>query len=231
MKLARISFLATLTLVTLLIATKVNGQTHSFEQILSRADSVFRTQVTQDLVKYFHRDSTLVKYEFRRPHWRKFLNRHDEIRKGGKTKGKFESVLIFYNFHYKEPIINADLHKGWLTYTLFIKFDSNFKLASEEEDLSFIPKYLKEKRLCDFISMDSAIAIGKKANIKSGIEPVITTLDYDNSDLKRYCWWVTSPLTREKHGNHIHGEADTVTIDAVTGEVLSHNVTTYGAMH
>jgi len=220
-----------ISLLAILYGTSTLGQSYSFEQILSKADSTVRTHVDQDLLKYFHRDSVVIKYDFRRPHWRKYLNRQGEIRRGEKTKGKFESVLILYGFYYKEPIINAGLHKGSLAYTLFIAFDSNFKLTSQIEDLSFVPKYLKEKRPCDFISMESAIAIGKKANIKNGIEPLTATLDYDNGDLKRYCWWITSPLTKEKHGDHIHGEADTVTIDAVTGEVISHNTTTYGAMH
>ena len=143
-------------------------------------------------------------------------------------------------------MINAGFHKGHLSFSIDILFDSrlnarfrqgnpiDFDFDSPGQmlvDLSFIPAYVKENRPCDFISLDRAIEIAKQANIKNGIEQRIATLDYDNGDLKRYCWWVTSPLTRENHGNHIHGEADTVTIDAVTGEVVSHETTTYGVMH
>jgi hypothetical protein len=246
MKRIRFSFSATLTLVILLTATKGSAQTYTYEQILSKADSTVRTQVNQDLLKYFHRDSVVIKYDFRRPHWRKYLNRQGEIRKGEKTKGHFQYALIYYNFYFKEPVINADLHKGYLTFSIDILFDSrlnprfcqgdpsdfNFDSPGQTHvDLSFIPAYVKENRTCDFIPMQRAIEIGKQANIKNGIEPITATLDYDGGDLKRYCWWINSPLTREKHDDHIHGEADTVTIDAVTGKVISHNTTTYGAMH
>jgi hypothetical protein len=90
---------------------------------------------------------------------------------------------------------------------------------------------VKENKPCNFISKDRAIEIAKQANIKNGIEPLQSTLDYDNGGFKRYCWRVISPLTREKHEDHIHGEADTVTIDAVTGEVIKHDTTTYGLTH
>lgn len=108
-------------------------------------------------------------------------------------------------------------------------FDSNLKLV-DQPDFSFIPKYVKEQRPCDFITMDRAVDIARADKIKDSIEPLTATLDYDGT-LKKYCWWVSAVLTREPHGDHIHGDADTVTIDATTGEILSHGTTYYGPLH
>lgn len=242
----RLSLSTILTFVLLLIGIEGIGQTYDYQQIVNKADSMVRTQVTQDLLRYFHRDSTVIKYYFRRPHWRKYLNRHGEIKKAEKTQGAFQYAIIYYYFHFKEPMINADFHNGFLTFSIDILFDPqlnarfckgdysdfNFDFPGQTQvDLSFIPEYVKENRPCDSISMDSAIEIAKQANIKNEMEQLTATLDYDNGDLKRYCWWVTSPLTKENHNDHIHGEADTVTIDAVTGKVVRHGTTTYGAMH
>ena len=235
-------FFATVVLA-ILVVVESPGQTYNYDQIIDRGDSLVKANVPSHLLKYFNRDSVAIKYEFRRAHWRKYLNRNDEVKNGEKTKGHFQRALIFYFFNFKEPIINADLHKGYLTFSIDISFDAHLRPHFQNDfsfdslkqdtqvDLSFIPKYLKEARPCDFIAMDRAIEIGEQANIKNGIEPLTATLDYDGGTLKRYCWWVTSPLTREKHNDHIHGTADTVTIDAVTGEVLSHELTSFGAMH
>jgi hypothetical protein len=206
------------------------GQSYSYEKIITKADSIVKNHISKDLLKYFHRDSVLINYDFRKSCWRKYLNRHGQVKRGEQTKGRFERALIFYHFKYAEPMINGALNKGFLPGSIDIIFDANLN-SLDRIELSFIPKYVRENRPCDFISMDKAITLGEKANIRKGIEPITATLNWDNGEFKRYCWWITSPLTKEQHDDHIHGEADTVTIDAVTGEILSHTTTTYGTMH
>jgi hypothetical protein len=233
----------TTVVLAILTGTDARGQTYSYDQILSRADSLLRTVVKSHLLKHFHRDSATINYYYRLPNKRKYLDRADQIGKGERTKGHFQRALIFYHFTFREPMVNAVLHKGYLYYSIDISFDSQLRPSflddfpsdpperNAQVDMSFIPKYVDEGRPCDFITMETALEIGKKANIETGFEPPSATLDYDNGSFKRYCWWITSPLTKEYHDNHIHGTADTVTIDAVTGDVLTHESTTYGALH
>lgn len=215
----------TLGLIFLLIMLcgRVNGQSYSYEQILSKADSIFRANVDERLLKYFHRDSTSLS------------NRQDKIVSGQTTKGTFEHVLVFYNFSYKESIVNASFHKGYLVYSILIELDSGLGLANnldaEFDNFAFIPQYVKDQRPCDFISMDKALEIAKDDGIKNGIEPPSAELDYSSGDVKGYFWFVNSPLTKETHDGRLHGEADTVIIDAVSGKILRHELTNYGSLH
>jgi hypothetical protein len=182
-----------------------------------------------NLLKYFSRDSGDVKYEFKRNNWRRYKTRYASIGKGEITKGSFKRAHMFYGFHYKEPLINDPLVPGFLPGHIFLVFDSNLN-QTEELDLSFIPKYVREQRPCDFITMEKAIELSVLDKIKDGLEPLTATLSY-NGNLKNYCWWVTSVIKKEQYENSTRGEADTVTIDAVTGKILSHEITSFGPIH
>lgn len=218
-----------LSLVTILTSTQVFGQTYSYEKIVGTADSIVKANLDQKLLTYFSRDSGDIKYEFKRNKWRKYKTRYATISKGEITKGTFNRTHMFYGFHYKEPLINDPLVAGFLPGGIFLVLDPNLN-QREQIDLSFIPEYVREQRPCDFIKMDRAIELSKLDKIKDGLEPLTVTLSY-NGNLKNYCWSVTSVLKKEPYRNSTRGEEDTVTIDAVTGQILSHEVTYFGPIH
>jgi hypothetical protein len=216
-------------LVIILTSTQAFSQTYSYEQIVGTADSIVKANLDPKLLKYFSRDSGDIKYEFKRNKWRKYKTRYARINKGEITKGNFNRTHMFYGFHYKEPLINDPLVPGFLPGDIFLVFDSKLN-QTEQVDLSFIPKYVREQRPCDFITMDKAIELSKLDKIQNGLEPLTATLSY-NGNLKNYCWCVTSVLKKEPYRNSTRGEADTVTIDALTGQILSHEMTYFGPMH
>ena len=216
-------------LVVILTSVKASGQTYSYEKIIGVADSIVKANLDPKLLKYFSRDSGDIEYQFTRVNWRKYKTRYSKIGKGEITKGAFERTYMFYGFRYKEPIINDPLVPGYLPGDIFLVFDSDLN-QTQQLDLSFIPKYVREQRPCDFITMDKAIILSIADKIKSSLEPLSATLTY-NGNFKRYCWSVVSVLTREPYRNWTRGEADTVIIDAVSGEILSHESTYYGPMH
>lgn len=213
----------------ILLSTSSFAQQHDYETIIGKADSIVKGSVPLQVMKYFSRDSTEIKYEFRTPRWQKYKTRHDKLTKGQTTKGEFKRTFLYYHFRYKESMINDPLVRGYLPGGISLVFDSKLN-QTEEIDVSFIPKYVIEERPCDFITMDKAIALAVVDKIKNGLRSLDATLSY-NSTMKNYCWWVSAALTEEKDGNSTRGEADTVTIDAVTGKILSHEITYYGPLH
>jgi hypothetical protein len=206
------------------------GQSYGYEKIIETADSIAKTNIEPHLLKYFRRDSSSIKYEFKNERWKKWKTRYGQVKKNEKTKGAFQRTSIYFSFSKNEPIMRDSYWRtGYLSWTFYIIFDNQLKLV-EPLDFSFIPIYLKEQRPCDFISKDKALSISKESEIKEGIEPIVATLDFDNG-LGKYCWSIVSVLTKEIHGNHFHGEADTVIVDAVTERVLFHGTTSVGAVH
>lgn len=214
-------------LVVIFSSTQAFGQSYSYEKIVGTADSIVKANLDPKLLRYFSRDSGDIKYEFKLDNRRK--TRYSTIGKGETTRGHFKRTHLFYGFRYKEPKINDSLTPGFLSGDIYLVFDANLH-QTEEVDLSFIPRYVREQRPCDFITMESAVELAKLDQIKNGLEPLTATLSY-NGNLKNYSWRVISLLKKEHYRNSIRVEADTVTIDAVTGKIISHEITYFGPMH
>lgn len=77
--------------------------------------------------------------------------------------------------------------------------------------------------------MEEALEIGVREKVKKGIEPMMAELGYSGG-LKKYVWTVGAFLTRVGDGSNAHGEADTLMIDALTSEIISHEITYCGPL-
>lgn len=209
----------------------LQGQSYDTEMIIDKADSILRNSVSEHVYQYFKFDSGsyyIYSGFFRNSKfckdYRGTLNSWGVKRliKNKKTKGNFNSVDV--RFHYQNPDIKE------VSGLTFIKFDNQLKLI-ESLYLDFLPDFVLENRPCDFISKETALKIANDSLNAKGLYELKAYLDYD-FQRKRYTYEITNTLTEEKdfRGNNT-GNVEVIIIDAITKEILYHDISWYGPIY
>lgn len=209
----------------------LKGQSYDTRMIISKADSILRHTVNDSIYQYFKFDSgSYYDYSgfFRKCDFNKnyvgFLNGWGvkRLTQTKRTKGKFRNTDV--RFHFEHPKIKE------IRGMTFVKFDENLNLV-EPLYLDFIPDFIKENRDCDFISNDTALKIAKDSLKQKGLYGIKPYLSYD-FHRKRYTYEIDNALTEVKdaYGNNT-GNMEVLIIDAITKEILYHDINWYGPIY
>ena len=214
----------TFILLTFGITTSVSGQKYLTADIRAKADSILRTHIcdTVFLNHCFYDTDTYYEYNniFGKSHW-------ETLNKFKKTKGKFVKVEVRWNLIIPYPTCIAfDTIKGKTSFVL-----DNILRPTQTPYLDFVPDFYWTKDSCQLINMDEALKIAKRQNLKTGIDTIKANIKYD-SKTKTFSWEVSQTLWTKKDGyKNDYGEIEIVTINALTGEIKSHQTHTFSTVY
>jgi hypothetical protein len=191
-----------------------NAQKIETNRIVKVSDSILLANTNEKLFGYFQISiGSYYTYQNKNKlNTGKFLTKK-------KLKQHVREIWVLYTFVY--PDIEGVRGGSW------IKLDNELKLI-EPVKLDYIPKFIWENRPCDFISKQKALKQGISYFRNDGIEIKEPYLEYDEK-LRIYVYKITNILTKDKNinGRNI-GIAETVKINAYSGEFLDIEEWTYG---
>ena len=202
------------------LTTLLFGQNYKTNFIISKADSILKSQLGDTLFSYVKYDTDTY-YEYKSIWGKTNLER---LNKYKKTKGKFIKVDV--RWFVEIPFPNCPEFDT-------IKGSTSFRLDSllrpiEKPHLDFIPDIYWTKKNCNLISKETAIQIAKNEKLEEGIEPLSGKLEYDKK-VKSFIWEISNYLTRMRiFKNRDSGQVEIVKIDASTGKITNHDVYIYG---
>jgi len=201
------------------------GQKYLTADIRAKADSIFKSYIGDTLFsKYctFDTANTLYLYKtiLRETHWERLYQNKN-------TKGKLVKVKVRWLVSIPCPKCTV-----YNKISREIDFELNKSLhLIEKPNLDFIPDFFLKGDSCRLISKEQALTIAKQQNLKQGTEPLQIEIYYVAKQ-KTFIWKIQQVLSRKKDGNNNdYGEADVLTIDAVTGHVDSHQTLYYGPVY
>ena len=208
----RLTFL----LLTFGLTSTIFGQKYLTADIRTKADSILRTYIGDTVFSNHCFYDTDTYYEYRdifgKSHW-------ETLNKFKKTKGKFVKADVRWNLFIPYPTCIAfDTIKGKTSFVL-----DNLLRPTQTPYLDFVPDFYWTKDSCHLINRDEALTIAKRQNLKTAIDTLKATINYDRKT-KTFSWEVSQTLWIKKNGlNDNYGESEIVTIDAKTGKVISHH--------
>jgi len=193
----------------------ISAQRLETQKILEVADSILLANTNKKLFDCFKISvGSYYKYQDKnRLTTGKFLNKK-------KLNSNVKEIGVLYFFIYPDI---EDIKGG-----VWVKLDYELKLI-EPVELDFIPKFVWDNRPSDFITKQKALKQGISYFRNEGIAIREPYLEYDKK-LKLYTYTITNILTREKdmiNGRDV-GNAESVKINAYTGELLDIQEYTYG---
>jgi hypothetical protein len=212
--------IAKISILCLFLTTLLFGQKYKTDFIISKADSIIKSQLGDTLFSYLKYDkNTYYEYESicKKTNW-------ETLDKYKKTKGAFTSVDVRWLAEIPFPNCpefstikgNVSVQLDWLLRPI------------RKSNLEFIPDIYWTKKKCNLISKEAAIQIAKNQKLEQGIEPICGTLKYDTKD-KLFIWEIYNYLTRMKNIRNIDiGQVETIKIDAMTGDIKEHEIYIYG---
>jgi hypothetical protein len=212
--------IAQISILCLFLTTLLFGQSYKTNFIISKADSILKSQLGDTLFSYVKYDTDTY-YEYKSIWGKTNLER---LNKYKKTKGKFIKVDV--RWFVEIPFPNCPEFET-------IKGSTSFRLDSllrpiEKPHLDFIPDIYWTKKNCNLISKETAIQIAKNEKLEEGIEPLSGKLEYDKK-VKSFIWEISNYLTRMRiFKNRDSGQVEIVKIDASTGKITNHDVFIYG---
>jgi len=212
--------IAQISILCLFLTTLLFGQSYKTNFIISKADSILKSQLGDTLFSYVKYDTDTY-YEYKSIWGKTNLER---LNKYKKTKGKFIKVDV--RWFVEIPFPNCPEFDT-------IKGSTSFRLDSllrpiEKPHLDFIPDIYWTKKNCNLISKETAIQIAKNEKLEEGIEPLSGKLEYDKK-VKSFIWEISNYLTRMRiFKNRDSGQVEIVKIDASTGKITNHDVYIYG---
>jgi len=215
--------IAQISILCLFLTTLLFGQNYKTNFIISKADSILKSQLGDTLFSCVKYDKDTY-YEYKSI-WGK--TNWEKLDKYKKTKGKFIKVDV--RWFVEIPFPNCpefDTIKGHTSFRL----DSLLRLI-EKPYLDFIPDIYWTKKKCNLISKETAIEIAKSQKLKHGIEPLSGRLEYDRKG-KSFIWEISNYLTRTKNFENIDiGQVESLKINAITGEIKDHKTCFYGPIY
>ena len=212
--------IAQISILCLFLPALLFGQNYKTDFIISKADSILKSQLGDTLFSFVKYDKNTY-YEYKSI-WGK--TKWERLNKCKKTKGKFVNVDV--RWFVKIPFPNCPEFDS-------IKGETSFRLDSllrpiEKPYLDFIPDIYWTKKKCNLISKETAIQIAKSQKLKQGIEPLSGKLEYDIK-VKSFIWEISNYLTRMQLINgSSSGQVEIVKIDANTSEIKNHDIYFYG---
>ena len=212
--------IAQISILCLFLPALLFGQNYKTDFIISKADSILKSQLGDTLFSFVKYDKNTY-YEYKSI-WGK--TKWERLNKCKKTKGKF--VYVDVRWFVEIPFPNCPEFDS-------IKGETSFRLDSllrpiEKPYLDFIPDIYWTKKKCNLISKETAIQIEKSQKLKQGIEPLSGKLEYDIK-VKSFIWEISNYLTRMQIINGSNsGQVEIVKIDANTSEIKNHDIYFYG---
>jgi hypothetical protein len=148
----------------------------------------------------------------------------ERIENNNSFKGKFVFAKVCWSIRIPYPKCpTCDTLNGIVCITL----DKSLTKISEP-DLSFIPQSFYSNDSCNFISERQALEIAKGQNFKLGTDSLYTVIVFDKKR-KIYTWDISQTVCKERDTlGRCWGEIEILKLSALTGEVLSHHLTSLG---
>jgi hypothetical protein len=189
-----------------LLSINATSQTTTTKQAVAITDSILRAKVGDRLYHYFSLSyGTYYTYvdRHKRQVTGKFLSNKKLLR-------SFSTLNFLYHFDY--PEIKGVRGGLWLI------VDKDFKLV-DTLNFDFIPSFLTQHKIPDFISIDTALTIAKANFKQKGFEITTPELSY-NDKLKQYTFTTYNKLTKTLNQvGKDSGEMEIVEINALTGKI------------
>ncbi len=146
------------------------------------------------------------------------------IENNNSLKDKFVFAKVCWSIRIPYPKCpTCDTLKGIVSITL----DKSLTKISEP-DLSFIPQSYYSNDSCNFITERQAIKIAKGQNFKLGTDSLFPVFEFDKKR-KIYTWNISQTVRKERDTlGRCWGEIEILKLSALSGEVLSHHLTSLG---
>jgi len=206
------------------MGTTVFGQKYLTADIRAKADSILRSYVGDTVFANYCFYDTDTYYEytdiFGQSAW-------ETLHQVKKTKGKFVKLDVRWHLSIPYPTCVAfDSIKGVTSIIL----DSLLRPA-QMPYLDFVPDFYSTKGICYLMKREEALTIAKRQNLKTSIDTLKANIKYD-SKTKTFSWQVSQTLWTKKDAfKNDYGEIEVVTIDALTGEIKSHQTIFFSAIY
>lgn len=202
-------------LLLLFSVSLLNAQRLETKKILEVADSIFLSNVNEDIFKLFEVSvGSFYKYQKLNKSTRtgKFLSHK-------KLKQRVTEIWVLYQFNY--PEVKGIYGGTW------VRLNNNLELI-EDVDLNYIPDFIYENKPCNFLTIQQALEIGIEKFDNQGIEIKPPVLRYD-SKYGIYTYYIGNILTKEtSQSGRDYGKKEILILDAVTGEILERTDSYYG---
>jgi hypothetical protein len=214
----------TLLLFIVGLTTNVVGQKYLTADIKSKADSILKTYIGDTVFNKYCVYDTNTYYEYKNYFGK---SKWETLNKFKKTKGTFVEVDMrwFLSIPYPQcPSFNKV--SGMTSFVL----DSLLNPKGKPY-LNFIPDFYWNKDSCHLISKEKALTIARQQELKPGIDTLNAIIKYDTKT-KNFSWEVRQTLWTKKDAyRNDYGESEIVTIDALTGEIRSHQTQTFSTVY
>ena len=199
------------------------GQTYLTSDIRATADSILRIYIGDSIFQHHCVYDTNTYYEYK-SRWGK--TKWETLNKFRRTKGKFVKVDMrwFVGFPYPQcPVFKIG---GMTSFVL----DSHLKPTGKPY-LDFVPDFYWQNDSCQLLNKEQALTIARRQKLKPGIGSLYSLIKYD-IESKRFTWEVSQTLwiKKDTHEND-YGDSEVVTIDAITGEIISHETIRFSAVY
>ncbi|PTX61926.1 hypothetical protein C8N46_10323 [Kordia periserrulae] len=195
-------------IVIFLFTIEIHAQRLKTEDILDLSEKYLIESVGKDLFTYFKPTENISYYLL--PANRLGYKKSKLLKKNHRIRKNWIGILVFWHFDY--PKVEGVRSGVW------VKISKQQKLY-EPIELDFIPKFVWEKRDCDFITVQQAIEIGIKHLTQTKYGRELPTLSFDDKR-KEYLYTIVNKLTSKKNRNGKEsGMVEILEISALTGKV------------
>jgi len=194
-------------ILILFLSIGLNAQRLKTQDIIDLSEKYLIEAVGQGLFEYFKPTENISYYKL--PANRFGFENSKLLKKNRRIRKNWTSILVFWHFNYPEV---DGIRSG-----VWVKINKQLELY-EPIELDFIPKFVWEKRTCDFITIEEAIEIGKQNLTKTKFDRTKPKLSFD-SKRKEYIYKIINKLTSEKdiYGKE-RGMTEILEINALTGK-------------
>jgi|19_taG_2_1085344.scaffolds.fasta_scaffold12391_2 hypothetical protein len=194
-------------ILSLFLSLGLNAQRLKTEEIKDLSEKYLREAIGEDLFQYFEPTENISYYKL--PANRFGFENSKLLKKDRRIRKNWTSILVFWHFSY--PKVDGIRSGVW------VKINKQLELY-EPIELNFIPKFVWEKRACDFITIEEATEIGNQNLIKTKFDRTKPKLSFDNKR-NEYIYTIINKLTSEKdiYGKE-RGMTEILEINALTGK-------------
>ena len=194
-------------ILLLFLSLGLNAQRLKTEEIKDLSEKYLREAVGKDLFQYFEPTENISYYKL--PANRFGFENSKLLKKNRRIRKNWTSILVFWHFNYPEV---DGIRSG-----VWVKINKQLELYEPIEQ-NFIPKFVLEKRACDFITIEKVTEIGNHNLTKTKFDRTKPKLSFDNKR-NEYIYTIINKVTSEKdiYGKE-RGMTEILEINALTGK-------------
>jgi len=193
----------------LLLSTSfgINAQKLKTEEIIKLSEKYLLDAVGENLFQYFKPTENISYYKL--PANRFGFENSKLLKKNRRIRKNWTSIIVFWHFNY--PKVDGIRSGVW------VKINKQLELL-EPIELEFVPEFVWENRISDFITIQEAIEIGNQNLTKTKFDRTEPKLSFNNKR-KEYIYTIINKLTNEKdiYGK-VRGITEILEINALTGK-------------